>query len=158
MGDFVPAALKFDEGENVIAMIPCGNYESNLIFVFENGNVAKVPISAYQTKTNRKRLANAYSDKSPLVGVYVVDEDADLALMSTNGRMIIFNTALILPKTTRNTQGVRAMNVKAGAKVHKSWILPPEELTALARYQVKNIPVVGLLLKDGDDPDQMKLV
>ncbi len=158
IGDYVPASLKFDPDENVTAMIPAGSYESYLFVVFENGKAAKIPLSSYQTKTNRKRLANAYSDKSPLAAMFRINEDVNVALMSDNGRMIIFNTALILPKSTRNTIGVQAMNLKAGAKVQKVWLLGEEEMQRYARYNVKNIPVLGLIAKDVDDPDQTGLL
>ena len=158
MGDYVPAALKFDEGENVIAMIPAADYEGYLFEVFENGKAAKVPVSAYQTKLNRRKLANAYSDRSPLAAIYRIEDDVNIALASDKGRMIVFNTALILPKTTRNTQGVQAMNLKSGAKITSAVIVSDEQLPLYERYCVKNIPVMGLAVKDGDDPDQMKLI
>ncbi|MBQ8979743.1 MAG: topoisomerase IV, partial [Oscillospiraceae bacterium] len=158
MGDYVPAALKFDEGENVIAMIPAADYEGYLFEVFENGKAAKVPVSAYQTKLNRRKLANAYNDRSPLAAIYRIEDDVNIALASDKGRMIVFNTALILPKTTRNTQGVQAMNLKSGAKITSAVIVSDEQLPLYERYCVKNIPVMGLAVKDGDDPDQMKLI
>ncbi len=157
MGEYVPVKLSFESDENVFAMIPTTDYEGFLIAVFENGKTAKIPLSSYATKTNRKRLTNAYSDKSPLVKLIYVRENADIALISTRGRMIIFNTALILPKTARDTIGVQTMTLRSGAKVEKAWAVTPEELEKYSRYCVKNVPVTGLIAKDVDDPDQLTL-
>ncbi|MBQ5312125.1 MAG: topoisomerase IV [Oscillospiraceae bacterium] len=117
MGEYVPVKLSFESDENVFAMIPTTDYEGYLIAVFENGKLAKIPLSSYATKTNRKRLANAYSEKSPLVRLMYVRDNADIALISNRGRMIIFNTALILPKAARDTIGVQVMTLRSGAKI-----------------------------------------
>ena len=107
--------------------------------------------------TNRKSLANAYSEKSPLVRLMYVRDHADIALISNRGRMIIFNTALILPKAARDTIGVQVMTLRSGAKIEKAWIVSAEELEKYGRYNVKNVPVTGLIAKDVDDPDQLTL-
>ena len=157
MGEYVPVKLSFESDENVFAMVPTTDYEGFLIAVFENGKTAKIPLSSYATKTNRKRLTSAYSDKSPLVKLIYVRDNADIALISSRGRMIIFNTALILPKAARDTIGVQTMTLKSGAKVEKAWVLTPEELEKFSRYYVKNVPVTGLIAKGVDDPDQLTL-
>lgn len=158
LGDYVPATLGFDEGENVVTLIPTIDYKGYLLFVFENGKVAKVPLNAYETKTNRKKLANAYSDKSPLVSVFFVDDNAEIMLRSSNGRMIIFSTALLLPKTTRDTIGVQAMTLKAKSIVDKAFLIDDETAQSNAKYRTKNIPVAGSFAKDVEDPDQLSLI
>ena len=157
MGEYVPVKLSFESDENVFAMVPTTDYEGFLIAVFENGKTAKIPLSSYATKTNRKRLTSAYSDKSPPVKLIYVRDNADIALISSRGRMVIFNTALILPKAARDTIGVQTMTLKSGAKVEKAWVLTPEELEKYSRYYVKNVPVTGLIAKGVDDPDQLTL-
>ena len=159
LGDFIPAKLGFDEGENVKYMVATGDYSGYMLFVFENGKAAKVPLNAYETKQNRRKLSNAYSGKSPLVAAFFVGTNEEVMLRSTNGRAIIFNTALLLPKTTRDTQGVQVMTLKAkGAIVEKAFILSAEQADKLSKYRSKTIPVAGSFAKDIPDPDQMTIL
>ncbi|HAL63766.1 MAG TPA: topoisomerase IV [Clostridiales bacterium] len=155
LGDYVPAKLSFDEGANVFKMVTTTDYSGYVIFVFENGKCAKVPMSAYATKTNRKKLANAYSSKAKLVDIFFVEENAILMLRSSNGRMIIFDTALLLPKAARDTQGVQAMTLKAKSTLEKAFIITDEQAQELAKYKAKNIPAAGSFAKDVEDPDQL---
>lgn len=154
LGDYVPAKLGFDDGESVRSMILTTDYSGFVIMVFENGKVAKVPLSAYETKTNRKKLANAYSAKSKLIEIFHIQEHAEIMLRSTNGRAIIFNTAMLLPKTTRDTIGVQAMTLKANSTVEKAFLLNNEISEDLEKYKTKTIPAAGSFAKDVDDPDQ----
>ena len=159
LGDFIPAKLGFDEGENVKYMVTTSDYSGYMLFVFENGKAAKVPLNAYETKQNRRKLSNAYSGKSPLVAAFFVGTNEEVMLRSTNGRAIIFNTALLLPKTTRDTQGVQVMTLKAkGAIVEKAFILSAEQADKLSKYRSKTIPVAGSFAKDIPDPDQMTIL
>ena len=158
LGDYVPAKLSFDEEENVRLMVVTTDYSGFMLFVFENGKVAKVPLNAYETKTNRKKLANAYSEKSKLVDIFYVSEHTDLMLRSSNGRMIIFNTAMLLPKSTRNTIGVQVMTLKAKSLLEKAFIVTPEQAADLEKYRVKTIPAAGAFAKDIEDPDQISLL
>ena len=136
LGDYIPAALSFDEGESVRSMVATTDYSGYLIFCFENGKVAKVPLSAYETKTNRKKLANAYSAKSRLIGVFHVAENANLMLRTTNGRAMIFNTALLLPKAARDTIGVQCMTLKAkGVTVDRAFVISDEKADELKLCQ-----------------------
>ena len=109
LGEYIPARLGMDEGESVAAMIVTTDYSGYLVFVFQNGKAAKVPLSAYETKTRRKKLTTAYSDKSPLVAVFYVKADCELLLKASSQRMLLVNTALIPVKTTKSTQGVQVM-------------------------------------------------
>ncbi len=154
MGEYIPAKLGFDEGENTFAMIVTADYSGYLIFVYENGKVAKVPLSAYETKTNRKKLANAYSAKAKLVNVFFVAENGELMLRSSNGRAVVFDTALMLPKSTRDTQGVQAMTLKAKSVVDRAFLLTEEQAGELQKYRIKNLPAAGCFAKDVEDPDQ----
>lgn len=158
LGDYIPAKLSFDAEENVRTMIVTTDYSGFMLFVFENGKVAKVPLSAYETKTNRKKLTNAYSEKSKLVDIFFICEHADLMLRSSNGRMIIFNTAMLLPKTTKNTIGVQAMTLKAKSTLEKAFIVSQEQTEDLEKYRTKTIPAAGAFAKDIEDPDQISLL
>ncbi len=157
LGDFVPVKLGFDEYENVSSLIATNDYSGYLIMIFENGKAAKVPLNAYETKTNRKKLANAYSAKSKLVKMFAVTENTDILVRSSNGRAIVFNTGMILPKAARDTIGVQVMSLKSKAVVDNAYIVTEEMLGNTEKYFVKNIPAAGLLAKDLIDPDQMKL-
>ena len=159
LGDFIPAKLGFDEGENVLDMVVTTDYSGYLLFVFENGKVAKVPLNAYETKQNRKKLNNAYSAKSPLVAVFHISTTEEIMLRSSNGRAVIFDSALLLPKSTRDTQGVQVMSLKTkGSKLEKAFILSPEQADQLSKYRSKTIPVAGSFAKDIPDPDQMSML
>ncbi len=155
LGDYIPAKLGFEDEENVACMIATTDYSGYVVFVFENGKVAKVPLSAYETKTNRKKLANAYSSKTKLIDIFYIKEHADIMLRSTNGRMIIFNTALLLPKSTRDTIGVQTMTLKSKSTVDKAFIVNEETMQELSKFITKSIPVAGSFAKDIEDPDQI---
>ena len=155
LGDYIPAKLGFDEGESVAGMVNTVDYSGYMIFCFENGKVAKVPLNAYETKTNRKKLANAYSAKSRLVGMFYVPENAQIMLRTTNGRAMIFDTALLMPKATRDTIGVQVMTLKAKSVVQKAFIIDDETAKSLSKYRSKTIPVAGCFAKDIEDPDQI---
>ena len=157
LGDYIPAKLSFDDGESFRTMIPTTDYSGYLLFVFENGKVAKVPLNAYETKTNRKKLANAYSAKSKLVSVLFVAENENVLVKTSNGRMIIFNSALLLPKAARDTIGVSVMTLKAKSVVEKAYVVDEETAKKFSKFIAKNIPAAGHFAKEIDDPDQMTL-
>ncbi len=158
LGDYVPVKLGFDEGESVKHLVAAGDYSGYLLFCFENGKIAKVPVSAYETKTNRKKLANAYSDKSPLAAVIHLPEEANILLRASNGRAIVFSSAMLMPKTTRDSIGVQVMTLKAkGAKLEYAAALTPEQTEQWQKYIVKNIPVAGGMAKDMEIAGQMLL-
>ena len=150
LGDYLPQKLGMEQGESVRSVVLTGDYSGFVLFFFENGKIAKVPLSAYETKTNRKKLTGAYSDKSALVAVYALQEDAQMALYSSDGRALIFSTAQLLPKTTRNTQGVAVLTLKKKAAL--TAVLPLEQsgIENPSRYRTKTIPAAGALLKPED--------
>ncbi|HIR30536.1 MAG TPA: topoisomerase IV [Candidatus Faecousia faecavium] len=156
LGDYLPQKLGFEPGENMAALVFCGDYKGFVLFFFENGKVAKVSLSAYETKTNRKKLTCAYSDKSPLVSVMALEQDAQMVLYSSDGRAMIFSTAQLLPKTTRNTQGVAVMTLKKKAVLTQAALLENSGIVNENRYRSKTIPTAGMLLKDEDSPDKQQ--
>ena len=143
-----------DEGETVAAVCLPGDYTGFMLFVYEDGKAAKVELSAYATKSNRKKLTGAYCDKSPLKAVFCLKEDAQLALYSTEDRALIFSTAQLSPKTSRNTQGVAVLTLKKKALLHRAVLLEKSGITNLSRYRTKLIPAAGALLKDEDRPEK----
>ena len=159
LGDYLPTKLGMDEGETVFwACIP-GDYSAQLLFCFENGKVARVPLSAYQTQSNRRRLTGAYSDKSPLVACLPVTEEQEYVLISTEGRAVIFNSAALSPKTTRSTQGVNIMTLKPKWHVAEARPLAQSGIVNVSRYRSRSLPVAGALLKPEDKgEEQMTLI
>ena len=155
LGDYIPATLGFDNDESVVSMVNTADYSGYMVFIFENGKAAKVPLNTYETKTNRKKLAKAYSGKSKLVAMFCLNEDIEIMLRTTNGRAMIFNTALLMPKTTRDTIGVQVMTLKAKAVVEKAFAVTEETAKDLSKYRSKTIPVAGCFAKDIEDPDQL---
>lgn len=158
LGDYVPVKLGFDDGERVKFMIATDDYSGFMLFCFENGKAAKVPLSAYATKTNRKKLANAYSAKNPIVDILFIPEDCNVLMRSTNNRAIIFSTAMLLPKTTRDSIGVQVMTLKAkSSKLDSASVLTAEQTEELKKYIIKNIPAAGSMAKDLELAGQMTL-
>ena len=159
LGDYLPTKLGFDEGESFLWACVPGDYSGNLLFFFENGKVARVELSGYQTQTRRKRLTGAYSDKSPLVRGFLLREDMEMAVWSTEGRCLIFHTALLSPKTTRTTQGVGVMTLKPKYRVEGAAPLDQTPIQNAARYRARSLPVAGALLKEEDrGEEQMSLL
>ncbi len=152
LGDYIPSKLSFDEGENAVYMIPTKDYKGYVFFVFESGKVAKVPIESYATKTNRKKLTGAYSDKEPLAAIcYSPDDNADIVLISSSGRALIFNSSVLLAKTTRSTQGVAVMKQKKGHRVISAQLFKEGMLIDPERYRAKNIPSMGQIPKSAEE-------
>ena len=150
LGDYLPSKLGFDQGENLLQVIFPGDSKGFVLFFFENGKVAKVPLSAYETKTNRKKLTGAFSDKSRVVKILSLESDAQIALYSTDGRAMIFSTADLLPKTTRNTIGVAVMSLKKKALLQNALLLEESGIENVSRYRMKSIPAAGALLRPED--------
>ena len=154
LGDYLPQKLGMDPGENVISVVLAGDYSGFVLFFFENGKAAKVPLSAYETKTNRKKLTGAYSDKSPLRTVLAMNEDAQVVAYSTDGRALIFSTALLMPKSTRNTQGVSVMTLRKKAALDFATPLSGSNIVNESRYRAKAVPAAGAILKPEEAPEQ----
>ena len=152
MGDYVPAKLQMDDGEFPMFMAATEKFEETLVIFFKNGKCAKIPLSSYETKTKRKKLQAAYSDLSEVVGMFVIKEDSDFILKSTAGKVILFNTALVLAKTTRNTQGVQVMRL---TKAELASAFPKESANVenVEDFRIKTIPQAGML----SDIDQLRL-
>ncbi len=150
LGDYLPTKLAMDPEERAVwACIP-GDYSGHLLFFFDNGKAARVELSAYQTQTRRKRLTGAYSDKAPLVSAFLLREDFEAAVISNEGRCVIFHTAALTPKTTRSTQGVNVMTLKPKYRVEKALPLEGSHIVNAARYRARSLPVAGALLKEED--------
>ena len=156
LGDYLPQKLGFEQGETMVSLLFCGDYKGFVLFFFENGKAAKVPLSAYETKTNRRKLTGAYSDKSPLVKAMVMDADEQLAVYSSDGRAAIFSTAQLNPKTTRNTQGVAVLTLKKKAVLSGVQLLRDSGIVNESRYRTKTIPSAGSLLKEEDSAEKQQ--
>ena len=154
LGDYLPQKLGMDPGENVLQVIFPGDSKGFVLFFFENGKVAKVPLSAYETKTNRKKLTGAFSDKSPVIRVLSLEADTQIAVYSSDGRAMIFSTADLLPKTTRNTIGVAVMSLKKKAVLQNALLLEESGIENQSRYRTKTIPAAGAILKEEDSQEK----
>ena len=150
LGDYLPQKLGMDPGENVLQVILPGDYKGFILFFFENGKAAKVPLNTYETKTNRRRLTGAFSDKSPLKAAIALDADAQVVVYTTDNRAAIFSTALLMPKTTRNTQGVSVVSLKKKASVDRVTLLEGSTIANASRYRCRTVPTAGAVLKEED--------
>ena len=150
LGDYLPQKLGFDPDEHVVQVVLAEGYKGFVLFFFENGKVAKVPLSAYETKTNRKKLTGAYCDKSSVKAIVALNEDAQMAVYSSDGRCAIFSTAQLLPKTTRNTQGVAVLTLKKKAVLERAAELSASGIVNESRYRGKTIPTAGAVLRAED--------
>ena len=151
LGDYIPTKLSFDDGENAIYMIPTKDYKGYVFFVFESGKIAKVALEAYATKTNRKKLTSAYSEKERLVAIcYAPDDESDIILLSSSGRALVFKAGDILTKTTRTTQGVAVMKQRKGHRVISARLLDEGMINDSDRYRAKSLPAPGQLPKSNE--------
>ena len=154
LGDFLPTKLGMDPGEGFVWACVTADYSGHLFFFFENGKVARVALSAYQTQTRRKKLTGAYSDKSPLAAACLLTEDTEMAVTSTEGRAVVFHTAALTPKTTRSTQGVNVMTLKPKYKVANARPLADTTIVNAARYRARSLPIAGMLLRPEDRAEE----
>ena len=154
LGLYLPTKLQMDEGESVITMIDPGEYKDHLLFFFENGKAARIEMEAYKTKTNRKKLIGAYSDKSPLRSVLVLEGERDVVCYSSDERSLVFNTSLMQPKSSRSSQGVGVMSLKARRILDRAEFLEDSSVSNVSRYRVRSIPAAGALLKAEDKVEQ----
>ena len=154
LGDYLPAKLGMDGGENVIFLCLPGDYSGALLFFFENGRAARVALSAYATTSNRRKLTGAYCDKFPLVHIEQLAEDTELALETSEPRALLVHTALLAPKTTRSTQGVQVMNIKPKYRLERVLRAESCGITNAARYRTRTIPAAGALLRPEDSEEK----
>ncbi|MBQ3519613.1 MAG: topoisomerase IV [Clostridia bacterium] len=158
LGDFVASKLKMDEGENAIFMAVTKDYSGQMLFFFENGKVAKVELSSYETKTNRKKLLKAYSDKSEIASFAHIADDGEFVLTSSNGRILLLNSAVIASKTTKDTQGVAVMKLKKGHRLLSAVAYKDGQFIKPARYRTKTLPSAGATIATEDTGEQISLV
>ena len=157
LGDYIPAKLGFDTEEHIETMAVTTDYSGFMLFVFDNGHVAKVPMSAYETKTKRKKLANAYCGKFGLCKALQIAQDDEFVLTTTAKRKLIFDTAVLLPKTTRDTQGVVVMTVKKNHFVVSAEPFDPERLANAHRFRAKTLPSTGAIVREEDEGEQLTI-
>lgn len=150
LGDFVPAKLEFEAGEAPIYMAVLSQYKGSMVFVFENGRVAKVPVSSYETKTNRKKLIKAYCEKFPIHSVMYIEEECDIMLASTNGRYMIVNTAMIPAKATKDNGGIMVMTQKRGQRIFEVQKYEEGSLDQAHRFRPRNLPSAGASPSTGE--------
>ena len=159
LGTYLPTKLGMDEGESVLTMIDPGDYRKDILYVFENGKAARIAMSAYETKTNRRKLVGAYSDKSPLRAILVLDEEKDIACYASDGRCLVFHSSLLQTKTSRASQGVNVMSLKAKKLLVSAEPLAATPIVNVSRYRVRNVPGAGALLKPEDKgEEQLSLI
>lgn len=154
LGDYVAAKLGFDEGENAVKMVVTKDYKGMLLFAFENGKAAKVPLESYATKTNRKKLTGAYSDKSPLVGLLYIPEDEEVLFKASSGNMLLVHTGALALKTTRSTQGVAVLKPKKGHRLFSIERYKDGTFTKPKRYRTGSLPARGALPVNDDSKDE----
>ena len=154
LGTYLPTAMDMDDGENAIYLLDPGDYTGNVMFFFENGKAARVELSTYATKTNRKKLTNAYSDKSPVKTILPLDGDMEIAVYSTEGRAVVFSSSLVAPKPTRTTQGVAVITPKRRHTLDRAIPLDQSPIKNPTRYKVRALPATGALLRPEDKGEE----
>ena len=157
LGDYVPSKLEMDAGESTVFMAATEDYKGYFIFVFENGRMAKVAVSSYQTKTNRHKLIKAYCDKFPLLCILHILDDEDILLKSTNGRVLIVNTSNIPLKAAKDNGGIAVMTQKRGQKIESARLYSPGMLKGEHRHRSKSVPAVGSKPSTDTDDTQSQI-
>lgn len=150
LGAYLPGKLQMDDGERVFTVLDPQDYSKDIVLFFENGKAARIALSAYATKTNRRKLVNAYSDKSPLVSLVYLAEETNIACTASDSRTLVFNSSLLGQKTSKSTQGVAVMALKKQKMLTSAALLSDVKLDNLQRYRVKTIPAAGAVLKSED--------
>ncbi|HPW00614.1 MAG TPA: hypothetical protein PLP20_06125 [Oscillospiraceae bacterium] len=158
MGDYIPAKLGFDDGENALRMAVLDEQAAYMLFFYQNGKAAKVPLSSYETKTRRKRLVGAYCDKSPLAACFCIGEDREFLLRSSAGRLLLVHSGAIPPKAARDTQGVAVMTLKKNVVLENVRAFEGAMLENAHRFRTRNLPAAGTLPKEGDTFQQIRLI
>ncbi|MBQ6115710.1 MAG: topoisomerase IV [Oscillospiraceae bacterium] len=159
LGDYLPGKLGMDEGENVIFLCLPGDYSGNLLFLFQNGKGAKVPLESFRTTSNRRKLTGAYSDRFPLAAIVHLPQDTELALYTSEPRALLFHTSLLLPKATRTTQGVAVMTIKPKYRLERAVPASETGIVNQSRYRSRSLPAAGALVKPEDaDEKQLQLL
>ncbi len=153
MGEYLKSILGFDQDEEVIDVFPSNNYKGYLLFAYDNGKIAKINMDSYSTKTNRKKLINSYYEKEKLVKIIYLAEDCEMVAYANTGKILVFESASINPKTARNSSGVKVMTLKKGGKLKKVSELSKTRLKDPGYYKTKNIPAVGCFQKSDDDKE-----
>ena len=155
LGDYVASKLGMDEGETPIYMVVTGNYTGWMLFFYQNGKCAKVPLSSYQTKLNRRKLLKAYSDKAELAAIRYLPEETELAIFTSNSRLLLAGSALIPEKATRDTAGVNVVSLKKNAKITRVTLAAGLELANPHRFRVRTLPAAGAILHQEDITEQL---
>lgn len=158
LGEYVGGKLGFEPGESAVFMATTADYSGYLVFFFENGKAAKVGLDAYATKTNRRKLVGAFSDKSPLVAMFQIAEDGEFFLTSTSGRRLIVHTGAIAAKTTRSTQGVQVMTLKGQHRLASVAPFTEGTVAKSSRYRTRSLPAAGATLAAEDVGEQLSLL
>ena len=158
LGEYVAAKLGMDEGENSVYMVATKDYKGILLFAFENGKLAKVGLDAFATKTNRKKLTGAYSDKSPLAGIVLVSEDKEVVLTASSGRKLLVHTGALMLKATRATQGVAVMKLRKGQRLFEIEDYSEGTFAKPQRYRPRSLPAIGALPAAEDEGEQLSLI
>ncbi len=154
LGLYLPTRLEMDEGESVLTVLDPGDYRGELLFFFENGKAARVPLSAYETKTRRRKLIGACSDKSPVKALLLLREEQDIVCQASDDRALVFHSSLLQPKTSRTTQGVGVMALKKGRVLTRAMFLADSRIKNVSRYRVRSLPAAGALLRPEDREEQ----
>lgn len=158
MGEYIPAKLAMEDGETVVKMIATKDYKGFLLFAFENGKIAKVPLNAYETKSNRKKLTGAYSDKSPISAIVYAEQEQEFLITATSGRMLLLHSASVNMKTTRNTQGVAVMKLKKGQRLFSVKPYIEGTFSKPSRYRTRSLPALGAMPSEEDSTEQLSLL
>ena len=144
-----------DEGEGIVGSVIYKEYKGSILFCFDNGKVAKIPLSSYETKQNRKKLINAYSDKGKLVSIIYCETNSDIIMVSNVNRALVFNSSQLAEKTTKNSQGVRVQTLKKNQYIKSAGFARNAQLDNPSKFKAKNLPARGSFLKENDIAQQL---
>ncbi len=157
LGDYIPAKLSFDSDEKVIFMLDTSDYKGHFLFFYDNGKVAKIPVNSYETKTNRKKLANAYCDKQKLLNIFYINEDKEFVITSNIKRKLLFSSAMINEKTTKNSIGVSVFTLKKNQFIEEIELFDENKLANPHRFRTKTVPAMGAIVRPEDEGEQLML-
>lgn len=149
-GHFTPNLTEMESDEKAIFAVATTDYSGDMLFFFENGKVSRVPLNAYETKTNRRKLIKAFNDKSKIVCALYIKEDCDIVLYSSIDKLLVFNSKHITAKAAKHAQGITVMNLKKKSTLTNALTVEQAKLTDPESYRARALPATGYYIKDED--------
>ena len=153
LGEYLNNILPMEQDEKIVYMLEPNGYKGYMLFAYENGKIAKIEMSAYETKTFRRKLVNAYSNKAPLAKMLYISEDTDVVLIRDIDKAMLVNSELVPQKQTKSSGGVQIYTLKKNSKVTNMMYMTDFKSENIEYYRSTKIPATGHFINEQDKID-----